>query len=240
MTTRPDAQATMIHSRHFAAARKRVLKATMGPHGFRAEGSELVCRIGPTIQYVAFGAVKFGHGFDVRLAVHWDYLPPFAFRNWPGAPMPKQMCHWLAAFQSLLRREDGSQHYEYGESVAEAEAIVEAIARRAKARLDDFSRRAGDGRPLLELLAPDVLADDLSKFDTIDWSVTRRAMKIVEGLEVSRRLPEWWHLIPSTAAVMAHIAKHFGRNDLVTAYVAISRTRSNDDRHLATLADLLR
>lgn len=156
----------MIDSRKLARIRRRVVGGYLHGLGYEPSTREYLAKVGPQLRYVSFGR-GYSKNFDVSIALHFDFLPPFAFAVWPGAPVPAEMCSELCAFQRLVRSRSGSQYYEYGETEAAAAEMLGDIAVRVAAGLDEIGSTCGDGRRLIELISPKRLADDLDVFRSL-------------------------------------------------------------------------
>ena len=92
--------------------------------GYEPSKKEYRAKVGLQLRYVSFDVAKYGKAFDVSIALHFDFLPPFDFPVWPGARIPAEMCGQLCAFQRLVRSHSGSQYYECGETEAAAAILV--------------------------------------------------------------------------------------------------------------------
>jgi len=114
----------MIDSRQLARIRRRVLGGHLHGLGYEPSKKEYRAKVGLQLRYVSFDVAKYGKAFDVSIALHFDFLPPFDFPVWPGARVPAEMCGQLCAFQRLVRSHSGSQYYECGETEAAAAILV--------------------------------------------------------------------------------------------------------------------
>ena len=117
----------MIDSKKLARIRRRVVGGYLHGLGIEPSKREYLAKVGPQLRYVSFGR-GYSKNFDVSIALHFDFLPPFALAVWPGAPVPAEMCSELCAFQRLVRSHSGSQYYEYGETEAAAAEMLGDIA----------------------------------------------------------------------------------------------------------------
>lgn len=213
----------MIDSRKLARIRSRVVGGYLSELGYAASGKEYLAKVSPQLRYLSFSPAKYGKAFDVSIALHFDFLPPFEFAVWPGAPIPGEMCSQLCAFQRLVRRHDGRQYYEYGETEAAAAEMLHDIAVRAAAGLDEIGAVCGDGQRLLDLISPQALADDLDAFRRLRNAPTLREQdRLSASMRIRQLFPEWYpHIVP-TAILLGHLAYHYGgRNGLILQYLAI-------------------
>jgi hypothetical protein len=214
----------MIDGKQFASVRKRVLREQLVERGFTQVNSEYVENGNGQLRFVRLAAQKHGHGFDVQISLHLDFLPSFSFMVWPGAPIPKAMCSELSAFNCLIRSPTGAQYYEYGASVEDAERILVEVVGRALERLGQFGELVGDGVPLIKLITPEVLTTDLQLFAEL-----RNARTIEEQNEFSGRMairqliPDWTPHVAPTAIILAFIARHYGFTGLTRQYVDVAK-----------------
>lgn len=212
----------MIDSRKLARIRSRVVGGYLSKLGYAASGKEYLAKVGPQLRYVSFSAAKYGKAFDVSIALHFDFLPPFKF-VWPGARIPGEMCSQLCAFQRLVRSHDGRQYYEYGETEAAAAEMLRDIAVRAATGLDEIGAVCGDGRRLLELISPQVLAVDLTVFKRLLKAPTiEQQDRLSASMRIRQLLPEWDPHITPTAILLGYLAHHYTRSDLIPEYLAVA------------------
>jgi hypothetical protein len=144
----------MIDSRKLARIRRRVVGSYLSDEGYAVSGKEYFAKVGHQLRYVRFCAAKYGKAFEVHITLHFDFLPPFEFAVWPGAPIPSEMCSELCAFQRLVRNDAGGQYYKYAETEDAAAAMLHDIAVKAAAGLDEVGAICGDGQRLIELIPP--------------------------------------------------------------------------------------
>lgn len=213
----------MIDSKKLARIRNRVVGGYLSKLGYAASGKEYLAKVGPQLRYVSFSAAKYGKAFDVSIALHFDFLPPFKFAVWPGARIPGEMCSELCAFQRLVRSHDGRQYYEYGETEAAASEMLRDIAVRAATGLDEIGAVCGDGRRLLELISPQVLAVDLTVFKRLLEAPTiEEQTRLSARMRIRQLLPEWYPHITPTAILLCYLAHHHARSDLIPGYLAVA------------------
>jgi hypothetical protein len=67
----------MIDSRKLARVRRRVVGGYLSELGYSVSGKEYLAKVGPHLRYVSFSAAKYGKAFDVSIALHFEFLPPF-------------------------------------------------------------------------------------------------------------------------------------------------------------------
>ena len=82
----------MIDSRKLARIRNRVVGGYLSKLGYSTSGKEYLAKVGPQLRYVSFSAAKFRKAFDVSIALHFDFLPPFEF-VWPGLALVWRFAH---------------------------------------------------------------------------------------------------------------------------------------------------
>ncbi len=212
------------------------MKSRFGPLGFELVKSEYVRKRDAQLMFVTFSAEKYGHGFDVNVALHFDYLPPFTFQSWPGAPIPTDMGSELCAFQRLIRGAKGNQYYEYGKTEADAEKMVSKIADRIELALDAIGETVGDGRPLLNVITPDVLVRDFQTFtEMFSAESIEEQDRISDSMQIRQLFPDWNpHVVP-TAILMAYIARHFSQDALAARYVDVAHASRPEHHHLSYL-----
>lgn len=223
----------MIDPRKLSTIRKRVMKSRLEPLGFELVKSQWVSSRNAQLLFVSFEPEKYGNGFDVQVGLHLDYLPPFAFQAWPGAAVPSGMRREVCAFQRLVRTRQGQQYYEYGETEAEAEEMLSDIADRIVMVFDTIGKTVGDGKPLLESIRPDLLANDLQTFKTIFSanSVAEQAI-ISDSMRIRQLFPDWFPHITPMAILMAYIARHFSEDALAKQYLDVAKASGLEKKHL--------
>src|SRR5262245_46289717 len=192
------AAGSMIDARQPARIRRRVVGGYLRELGYELSNKEYVAKVGPHLRYISFCQANYRLGFDVSIALRFDFLPSFSFAVWPGAPVPIEMCSALCAFQRLVRTRDGRQYYEYGKTEAAAEEMLHDIAVRAAAGLDEIGSICGDGRNLLGLISPQILRDDLHVFkDLLDAGTIEEQARLSKCMRIRQLLPEWYpHVTP--------------------------------------------
>ena len=229
----------MIDARKLARIRHRVAGDYLSGLGYELSNKDYFAKIGPQLRYVSFGRGNYRLGFDVSVALHFDFLPPFDFAVWPGARVPAEMCSERCAFSRLVRNHKGGQYYKYGETEAEAAEVLRDIAQRAATGLHEIGATCGDGQGLLAVVSPRVLADDLDVFRRLLRAPTiEEQSRLSDGMRIRQLLPEWYPHIAPTAILLGYLARQYRRNDLVPAYVAVARDAGLKREHMPYVEDL--
>jgi hypothetical protein len=232
----------MLDSRKLARIRRRVVGNYLSEKGYAVSGKEYFAKVGHQLRYVRFCAAKYGKAFDVHIALHFDFLPPFEFAVWPGAPIPSEMCSELCAFQRLVRNNAGGQYYEYAKTEAAAAAILHDIAVRAAAALDEVGAICGDGQRLIELIPPEVLWADLATFERLLQAGTiEEQNRLSASMRIRRLVPEEWclHVTP-TLILLGYLARYYRRADLIPAYLKIAPMDRVNAKEAPYIEDLRR
>ena len=231
----------MIDSRKLTRIRSRVVGGYLSKLGYAVSGKEYLAKVGPQLRYVSFSPAKYGKAFDVSIALHFEFLPPFKFAVWPGAPIPGEMCSQLCGFQRLVRSHDGRQYYEYAETEAAAAETLHDIAVRAATGLDEIGAVCGDGQRLLEHISPQVLAADLDVFKRLlQASTIDEQDRLSASMRIRQLLPEWYLHVTPTAILLGYLAHHYGRSDLIPAYLAVTPEDGVKAREAPYFEDLRR
>jgi hypothetical protein len=232
----------MIDSRKLARIRRRVVGSYLSEKGYAVSGKEYFAKVGHQLRYVRFCAAKYGKGFDVHIALHFDFLPPFEFAVWPGAPMPSEMCSELCAFQRLMRNNAGGQHYEYARTEAEAAAMLNDIAVKAAAGLDELGAICGNGQRLMELIPPQVLWADLAIFERLlQASTIEEQNRLSASMRIRQLVPEEWSLhVTPTLILLGYLARYYQRADLIPAYLKIAPMDRLNAKEAPYIEDLRR
>jgi hypothetical protein len=229
----------MIEARKLARIRTRVVGGYLRDLGYEPSNKEYLAKVGSQLRYVAFGAAKYGKAFQVTIALHFNFLPPFDFAVWPGAPVPAAMCSDLCAFNRVVRSPAGNQFYQYGETEAETAEMLLDIATRAAAGLDEIGAIGGDRQGLLDLVTPRVLADDLEVFRSVlRASTTEEQQRRSESMRIRQILPQWYPHVAPTAILLGYLARHYGREALIPAYVAVARDARLEPKHMPYVEEL--
>jgi hypothetical protein len=138
-------------------------------------------------------------------------------------------------------RNDGRQYYEYAETEAAAADMLRDIAVRAATGLDEIGRFCGDGQRLLELISPQALAADLAVFKRLRRAPTIEGQaRLSDSMRIRQLLPEWRPHVISTAILLGYLARHYGRCDLIPAYLAVAPTDWIEARQASYFDDLRR
>jgi hypothetical protein len=231
----------MIDARKLARIRRRVAGGYLHGLGYEPSNKEYLANFGPQLRYVSFGRGDYRLGFDVSIALHFDFLPPFDFAVWRGAPVPAEMCSERCAFNRLVRNHNGGQYYKYGATEAEAAELLGDIAQRAAAGLDEIGSTCGDGQRLLELVSPQELADDLDVFRSpLRAPTIEEQSRLSDSMQIRRLLPEWYPHVADTAILLGYLARHYGRHDLIPAYVEVAQEAGLEQKHVPYVKDLQR
>jgi hypothetical protein len=232
----------MIDSRKLARIRRRVVGSYLSEKGYAVSGKEYFAKVGHQLRYVRFSAAKYGKAFDVNIALHFDFLPPFEFAVWPGAPIPSEMCSELCAFQRLVRNNAGGQYHKYAETEAEAEAMLQDIAVKAAAGLDEIGAICGDGQRLIELITPEVLWADLAIFERLLRADTiEEQNRLSISMRIRQLVPHEWHLhITPTLILLGYLARYHRRGDLIPAYLKLAPKDRVDAKEAPHIEDLRR
>ena len=214
----------MINSKKLARIRRRVVGSYLSEKGYAVSGKEYFAKVGHQLRYVRFSAAKYGKAFDVNIALHFDFLPPFEFAVWPGAPIPSEMCSELCAFQRLVRNNAEGQYHKYAETEAEAEAMLHDIAVKAAAGLDEIGAICGDGQRLMELITPEVFWADLAIFERLLRADTiEEQNRLSISMRIRQLVPHEWHLhITPTLILLGYLARYHRRADLIPAYLKLA------------------
>ena len=222
----------MLDSRKLSRIRRRVVGNYLSEKGYAVSGKEYFAKVGHQFRYVRFCAATYlthpagvpVKAFDVLIALHFDFLPPFEFAVWPGAPIPSEMCSELCALQRLVRNNAGGQYYEYPKTEAAAAAMLHDIAVRAAAGLDEVGAICGDGQRLIELIPPEVLWVDLAIFERLLQAGTiEEQNRLSASMRIRQLVPEEWclHVTP-TLILLGYLARYYRRADLIPAYLKIA------------------
>lgn len=235
----PHVEKAMINTAQFARVRRRVVGGCLSKLGYTASGKEYTANFGLHLRYVTF-STAFGKWFDVSIALHFEFLPPFKFAVWYGARIPSEMCGQLSSFQRLVRN-DGKQYYDFPETETAAADLLQDVAIRAAKGLDEIAAICGDGQRLLELISPQVLAADLAVFRQLRQAPTMEEQhRLSSSMRIRQLFPEWHpHIVP-TAILLGYLARHYGHRDLIPAYIAVAPTDLIEAREAPYLDDLQR
>lgn len=227
----------MINTTQFARIRRRIVGSCLSKLGYAALGKEYSAKFGPQLRYVTF-STAFGKWFEVSIALHFEFLPPFDFAVWPGARVPSKMCSELCAFQRHVRN-DGKQYYHFPETEIAAADLLKDVAIQAAMKLDEVGATCGDGQRLLELISPQVLATDLAVFRQLRKAQTiEEQRRLSDSMRIRQLLPEWCpHIVP-TAILMGYLASHFGHTDLIPAYISVAPNDLIEPKQAPYLEDL--
>lgn len=230
----------MIDARKLARIRRRIVGKYLRALGYELSGKEYQAKIGNQLHYILYTQSNPRLGFDVTIALHFDFLPPFRFFLPPYRFASSiEMCSELCAFQRLVRNSDGGQYHEYGETEAVASETLLGTARRAAAGLAEIGARCGDGQRLLELIPPEMLADDLATFRRLlEAPSFDEQNSLSREMRIRQIFPEWFPLVAPTAILLGYLAKHFGPLGRVADYVAIAKSAGLNDLHAPYLEEL--
>jgi hypothetical protein len=238
----------MIDARKLASLRRKAANGPLHDAGYRPSRSQYLAKVGCQLRYINLGpSVTIGwqkeqrRVFEASIALHFDFLPPFAFGVWPGAPIPHEMCAELCAFKRLVRNHSGGQYYEYGH-LAESEAIdlLRDVSARAVSGLEEIGLACGgNGQQLLGLISPQVLADDLEVFRRLLRASTIEEQDgLSDSMQIRQLLPGWHPHVAPTAILLAYVARRYARPELVPAYIAVARRAGLEQLHMPYIHDL--
>jgi hypothetical protein len=232
----------MIDSRKLARIRRRVVGSYLSDKEYAVSGKEYFAKVGQQLRYVRFCAAKYGKAFDVHIALHFDFLPPFEFAVWPGAPIPSDMCSERCAFQRLVRNNAGGQYYKYAETEDAAAAMLHDIAVKAAAGLDEVGAICGDGQRLIELIPPEVLWADLAIFERLlQASTIEEQIRLSASMRIRQLVPKEWYLhITPTLILLGYLARYYRRADLISAYLKIAPMDRVNAKEALYIEDLRR